>query len=147
MDRTGVPDELVEALVGEAALTVGVRVEAVVAPAGWPSMRTRNGMGVPRVAGPITRFTSRAWYRNASRPPTALLTEACAATVQSPIGDQRLRPNAEGSGKSNGWSRRASSGAASPEARSKPRYVSGDRSVLQSAGTSKPTGSIVTSSG
>src|ERR687895_75728 len=49
-------------------------------------MSTRNGTDRPRSAGPITRFTSRAWNRIAIRPGASPSTAACSASVQTPDG-------------------------------------------------------------
>src|ERR687896_509739 len=49
-------------------------------------MSTRNGTDTPRSAGPITRFTSRAWNRIAMRPGASPSTAACSASVMTPDG-------------------------------------------------------------
>ena len=48
-------------------------------------------MEVPLDTGPITRLTSRAWKRNAIRPPGSLRAAAWRATVQVPASAQALR--------------------------------------------------------
>ena len=47
-------------------------------------MDTRNRIDAPRDAGPMTRFTSRAWKRNAMRPFGSFNTPAWRATVHVP---------------------------------------------------------------
>src|SRR5215212_6811313 len=61
-------------------------------------MSTRNGTEVPRAAGPITRFTSRAWNRIAIRPGASSSTAACSASVQTPEGAHWFKLSRDGSG-------------------------------------------------
>src|SRR5215207_2446987 len=61
-------------------------------------MSTRNGTDRPRSAGPITRFTSRAWNRIAIRPGASLSTAACSASVQTPEGAHWFKLSRDGSG-------------------------------------------------
>ena len=47
-------------------------------------------MDVPRVAGPMTRLTSRAWNWNAIRAPGSVAIEACRETFHVPVRSQEL---------------------------------------------------------
>ena len=63
-----------------------------------PSRNTRNRIDAPGAAGPITRLTSRAWKRNAIRPPGSFEIAAWLATVHVPESAHSLRRSATGNG-------------------------------------------------
>ena len=83
-DRAVLADQLVEPLLPEDPGAGLVHVDAARGARRLPVQADPERDAGPGLAGPITRFTSRAWNRQVIWPPAVFSVAACSANVQSP---------------------------------------------------------------
>jgi hypothetical protein len=137
-DRAPLANQLTELRLDQGSMARFVDVEPLVVAGRFPSTSTRNGTDVPRSRCHMTRWTSRAWKRNAIHPSARFSMLARPSIVQSPDRAHWLSLNESGATWGEARRTRHRRERRSPiVSRSSPRTESGAR-----AGATMPVGQI-----